>query len=99
MIVLDTHIWLWWINEDQIRLQLAWTARIESAEPVGVSAIFCFAVAWLTHHGRIDLPCAEEAWFEKALDGSGITLLTITARIARIAVELPEHHRDPHKTD
>jgi PIN domain nuclease of toxin-antitoxin system len=34
-------------------------------------------------------------WFEKALDGSGITLLPITARIARIAVQLPEHHRDP----
>ena len=95
MIVLDTHIWLWWINEDQIRLQLAWTARIESAESVGVSAISCFEVAWLAHHGRIDLPCAEEAWFEKALDGSGITLLPITARIARIAVQLPEHHRDP----
>ena len=85
MIVLDTHIWLWWINADQMRLQSAWTARIESAEPVGVSAISCFEVAWLAHHGRIDLPCAEEAWFEKALDGSGITLLPITARIARIA--------------
>ena len=95
MIVLDTHIWLWWINADQMRLQSAWTARIESAESVGVSAISCFEVAWLAHHGRIDLPCAEEAWFEKALDGSGITLLPITARIARIAVQLPEHHRDP----
>ena len=31
MIVLDTHIWLWWINADQMRLQSAWTARIESA--------------------------------------------------------------------
>ena len=55
MIVLDTHIWLWWINADQMRLQSAWTARIESAEPVGVSAISCFEVAWLAHHGRIDL--------------------------------------------
>lgn len=95
MIVLDTHIWLWWINGDQVRLQSAWTERIESAEPVGVSAISCFEVAWLAHHGRIGLPCAEEEWFEKALDGSGIRLLPITARIARLAVQLAEHHRDP----
>lgn len=95
MIVLDTHVWLWWINQDRSHLKPAWTARIESAEPVGVSAISCFEIAWLTHHGRIELPIAEDDWFDKALEGSGITLLPITPRIARTAVQLPEHHRDP----
>jgi len=95
MIVLDTHIWLWWINRDPSRLKPAWTARIESAEPVGVSAISCFEIAWLTHHGRIELPIPEDDWFDKALAGSGIALLPITPRIARTAVQLPEHHRDP----
>ena len=95
MIVLDTHIWLWWINRDPSRLKPAWTARIESAEPVGVSAISCFEIAWLAHHGRIELPIPEDDWFDKALAGSGIALLPITPRIARTAVRLPEHHRDP----
>jgi PIN domain nuclease of toxin-antitoxin system len=95
MIVLDTHIWLWWIKRDQARLKPAWTALIDSAEPVGVSAISCFEVAWLAHHGRIELPNIEDEWFDKALDGSGITLLSITPTIARVAVQLPEHHRDP----
>lgn len=72
MIVLDTHIWLWWINQDQTRLKPAWIARIDGAEPVGVSAISCFEVAWLAHHGRIELPIAEDDWFDKALEGSGI---------------------------
>lgn len=95
MIVLDTHIWLWWINQDQARLKPTWTARIESAEPVGVSAISCFEIAWLVQHHRIELPDTEDDWFDKALDRSGISLLPITPRIARIAVQLPEHHRDP----
>ena len=95
MIVLDTHIWLWWINRDPSRLKPAWTARIESAEPVGVSAISCFEIAWLAHHGRIELPIPADDWFDKALAGSGIALLPITPRIARTAVQLPEHHRDP----
>src|SRR2546430_11172592 len=32
---------------------------------------------------------------ERGLDGSGISLLPITPRIAGLAVELVEHHRDP----
>jgi len=82
MILIDTHIWLWWINRDQIRLKPAWIARVDSAEPAGVSAISYFGVAWLAHHGHIELPDAEEDWFDKALDGSGILLLPITPPIA-----------------
>lgn len=93
MIVLDTHIWLWWINLDQQRIKPEWKVAIDRAEVVAVSAISCFEIAWLAQHGRIELQMDE--WFEKALDGSGITLLPITPRIARIAVQLPEHHRDP----
>lgn len=95
MIVLDTHIWLWWINRDQALLKPTWIPYLDGPAPVGVSAISCFEVAWLAHHGRIELPIAEDDWFDKALEGSGITLLPITPRIARLAVQLPEHHRDP----
>ena len=95
MIVLDTHVWLWWINLAHTSLKPAWIARIESHEPVGVSVISCFEVAWLERHGRIVLPCAREEWFDKALEGSGIALLPITPKIAGFAVDLPEHHRDP----
>ena len=95
MIVLDTHIWLWWINLDQAHLKPTWIARIESAESVGVSAISCFEITWLAQHHRITLSGTEDDWFDKALDGSGIRLLPITPRIARMAVQLPEHHRDP----
>jgi PIN domain nuclease of toxin-antitoxin system len=82
-------------NGDQTQLQSACAARIECAEPIGVSAIPCFEVSWLAHHRRIDLSCGEAEWFEKALDGSGITVLPVTARIARTAVQLPEHHQGP----
>jgi PIN domain nuclease of toxin-antitoxin system len=95
MIVLDTHIWLWWVNADTELLVPARAKQIEQCDLVGVSAISCFEVAWLAHHGRIVLPCAKEQWFEKALEGSGIRLLPITPEIADIAVVLPEHHSDP----
>jgi PIN domain nuclease of toxin-antitoxin system len=95
MILLDTHVWLWWVNLDRTRLKSSWVRHIESSKRVGVSAISCFEVAWLVRHKRIVLPCLRGDWFDKALTGSGIELLPITPEIASIAVDLPEHHSDP----
>jgi PIN domain nuclease of toxin-antitoxin system len=95
MVVLDTHIWLWWVNNDNQNLKPEWMNRIQSSEDVGVSAISCFEVAWLERHQRIALPCPRQEWLEKALSGSGIALLPISPEIASLAVDLPEHHRDP----
>ncbi|HYU36017.1 MAG TPA: type II toxin-antitoxin system VapC family toxin [Thermoanaerobaculia bacterium] len=95
MIVLDTHIWIWWLTLDGKPLKQSWRDAIGNAEAVGVSAISCFEAAWLVRHGRVEIPVALDAWFEAALGGSGIRLLPITPRVAQLAVELPEHHRDP----
>jgi len=95
MIVLDTHIWLWWINNQLNQLSDSRHQQIEDAETVGVSAISCFEVAWLEQHGRISLPCNVVSWFDKSLAGSGIALLPITPAIATSAVRLHEHHSDP----
>ena len=95
MIVLDTHIWLWWVNEDNEFLKPLWLEVIEQADEVGVSAISLFEVAWLQQHGKIQLPCAINEWFEKALAGSGISLLPLTPPIATLAVSLTDYHSDP----
>ena len=95
MIVLDTHIWLWWLNEDYARVQRGWINLIDESDNVAVSAISCFEVAWLERHSRVSLPGDLGDWFEKALGGSDIDLLPITPEIAKIAVDLPEHHTDP----
>lgn len=95
MIILDTHIWLWWINKDVDKLGLTRKEQIESSDSVAVSAISCLEVAWLERHGRIELPIERVDWFERALEGSDVILMPITPRIAGISVDLPEHHRDP----
>ena len=51
MIVLDSHIWFWWINLEHHRLSSAQLAAIENASRVGVSPVSCFelALAYLNH--------------------------------------------------
>ena len=55
MIVLDTHIWLWWVNGNTEKLSPKRLDAIQQQDSVGVSAISCFEVAWLQTHGRISL--------------------------------------------
>ncbi|QUS59307.1 type II toxin-antitoxin system VapC family toxin [Synechocystis sp. PCC 7338] len=96
MIVLDTHIWLWWVNGDLNQLGIKRVELLQQTIPLAVSAISCFEIAWLDQHQRIILPQNKTDWFDQALEGSNILLLPIIPKIAQIAVELPEHHRDPH---
>ena len=94
MIILDTHIWLWWFSENS-KLTNVQIDKIITSEQVGVSAISLFEVSWLSNRKRIELPCPTKEWFEKALTESNIDLVPITPEIANLAAELPEHHSDP----
>jgi len=94
MIILETHIWLWWVNQST-KLKTTWLEHIEQAEQVGVSAISLFEVSWLNRHNRIELPCPPHEWFDKALAGSDIQLIPLTPEIASQAVDLQQHHSDP----
>ena len=57
MIVLDTHIWVWWIHGDA-NLTSQQVTRLEQFESqgLGVSAISCWEVAKLVEYKRLVLP-------------------------------------------
>ena len=97
MIMLDTHIWIWWVQGDA-RLtsqQVAWLQNYES-QGLGVSAISCWEVAKLVEYNRLVLPCPVEEWMEQALSYPGIQFLNMTPQIAIESTQLPvEFHKDP----
>lgn len=95
MIVLDTHAWIWWVNEAEEVGKCQWRELVRGADHVAVSSISCFEVAWLAQHGRIKIHLPMQEWFNKASSGSGIEIHDITPQIAETAVTLPEHHSDP----
>lgn len=49
MIVLDTHVWHWWINQIPGRLSPSLIYHIETADRIGVSAIARQAVTLPEH--------------------------------------------------
>ena len=97
MILLDTHIWVWWVHDPE-RLTFLQRETIEShkAEGLGVSAMSCWEVAKLVEYGRLTLPSSISDWFVQALSGSGVQVLPLSPEIAIASTELPDNfHRDP----
>ena len=90
MIVLDTHIWIWWVQGDK-RLSANQTKAIQDNEEdgLGVSAISCWEVAKLVEKGRLVLPVEVEEWLELALSYPGIELIPISPAITVASTRFP----------
>jgi PIN domain nuclease of toxin-antitoxin system len=97
MIILDTHIWIWWVHGDS-QLPPAHLGYIQTNEPqgLGVSAISCWEVAKLVEYNRLTLPLPVADWLDQALAYPGVRLLELTPQIAVESTQLPgTFHRDP----
>lgn len=97
MIVLDTHIWIWWVHAD-VRLSQTCNAFIRQHESqgLGISAIACWEVAKLVELGRLVLPLAVGQWLQQALAYPGMGLLPLSPEVAVESTQLPgPFHRDP----
>ncbi len=97
MIVLDTHIWVWWVHGSD-RLSQTQLEAIESNEEgvIGVSAISLWEIAKLVENGRLELPVSLKKWFAQALNYPGVQIIELTPEIAVESTRLPgEFHRDP----
>ena len=97
MIVLDTHVWVWWVHGDA-RLTKTEAEVIQASETdvIGVSAISCWEVAKLVEYRRLTLPCPVGKWLGQAVSYPGVRILELTPQIAVESTQLPgRFHRDP----
>ncbi len=97
MIILDTHIWVWWVNGDELlsHSQKEIITENESGE-IGVSIISCWEVAKLVQYNRLVLSRSIKEWIGFALDYQGITLIELTPDIVIESTQLPGNfHKDP----
>ena len=97
MIVLDTHIWIWWVSEPS-RLSENYKNYLEANESsgMGVPAISCWEVAMLVAKGRLGFSVPVRDWIEQALAYPGIRLIELSPQIAIDSTQLPgTFHKDP----
>jgi len=97
MIVLDTHVWVWWVSQSpQLTEPLAQLIQAHQATGLGVSLISCWEVAKLVEVGRLQLTLPPLDWLHQALAYPGVQLLELSVPILVESTQLPgPFHRDP----
>lgn len=94
MIILDTHVWIWWAIQST-HLSKPAVAALRRAERVGVSVISCWEIGMLVAKGRLDLDRDPLAWIRRALQLPKIELVPMSPEIALSSSTLPaEFHGD-----
>lgn len=96
MIVIDTHIWVWAV-QDFNRLSARQAEAIKQAtDGVYLSAISLWEVAMLIDRGRIQTQRKALDWINAALSRGPISVIDLTPQIACQSFDLPTgFHRDP----
>lgn len=90
-ILLDTHIFLWWVNGDS-KLSKNAKATISNAAEAYISSASIWEACIKAKIGKLDFDIEQLA---EAITESGFLELAVTAKHAVGVCKLPDIHRDP----
>jgi PIN domain nuclease of toxin-antitoxin system len=94
-LLLDTHTFLWFIDDDP-RLSATARERIgESGERVLVSLVSLWEIVIKLGTGKLSLDRPIEELWPESLRDNAFEVLNITAEHLLAVASLPLHHRDP----
>ena len=95
MIVLDTHVWVWWVD-DHPRLNRSVRDRIDAEADVRVSAISLLEIATAVSLNRLSLRPSPRHWLALAQTAEQIRVEPLTDVLCLDSCNLPGNfHRDP----
>lgn len=98
-LLLDTHIWVWYVENEPKRYSRRIEPLVEAAVQRGdllVSAISVWEIAQLEAIRRIELSQDVRTWVGRALAFPGVRLKGLSPAIAIESTRLPGSlHRDP----
>lgn len=89
--LLDTHVLLWWLNNDSCLSDEARRVISDGSHEIVVSAVTAWEIAIKKALGKLDAPDA----LQEALTSSAFGSLPITIAHGLAAGALPAHHADP----
>ena len=94
-VLLDTHVFLWWIEDSPRLSRRARAAIADRDHECLVSLASVWEMAIKARLGKLRLPKPVGAFVPEQLHANGFQQLDIGFReVARVEV-LPDHHRDP----
>lgn len=98
MILLDTHVLLWWTNNAKQLSPIARSAieKERMTNELAISAISIWEVCMLVRSGDLTLRVDIETWLRDMMQIPFLQVISVDATIAKTAVYLPNwSHKDP----
>ena len=99
MIVVDTHILVWWVSQDR---QLSNSARkaidneADNGGTILVSSIAAWEVAMLVSKNRLTLTMDVDTWLETVAEIDCLAFVPVDNKVAVESTRMPgEFHQDP----
>jgi len=93
--LLDTHTFLWWINNDPRLSERCREIISDSGNEVLFSAVSAWEIAVKSRRGRLTLPEETEPYIREQLTRNRFEVLPIDLMHALRVALLPDHHKDP----
>jgi PIN domain nuclease of toxin-antitoxin system len=90
-LLLDTHVLLWWLNDEPILSKKSRAAIAEGKNLVFVSAAVVWEIRIKEALGKLEIPRN----FKRVLESQPFEMLDITVEHAHAVKDLPAHHQDP----
>ncbi len=99
MIVIDTHVLVWWVSGDKSLSGAAARAikdTLDSGSEVIVSSISAWEISMLIEKGRLVLSMEVESWLDEVSQIDGVRFVPVNNEIGIKSTVLPgEFHKDP----
>ncbi|MGH7893734.1 MAG: type II toxin-antitoxin system VapC family toxin [Candidatus Binatia bacterium] len=94
-LLLDTHVFLWWLRDDRRLSRGARAAISATTASVLVSAASIWEIAIKISLRKLEWKSARSVTLEDSIAACGFEELAVTALHAAGVRALPHHHRDP----
>lgn len=99
MLVLDTHVLVWWVSNDEKLSKNANNAiemALSNGDELLVSAITSWELAMLVSKGRLTLTMDIDSWLQMVNTIPQLRFISVDNKVAVESTRLPgEFHKDP----
>ena len=94
-LLVDTHVFLWWITDAPKMSELAREAIKNPENEILLSPVCGWEIAIKAALGRLDLPAPPTEFIPDQLQKNGFGVLPISMHHALEVSLVPPHHQDP----
>jgi PIN domain nuclease of toxin-antitoxin system len=97
MILLDTHVWWWALNEPgKLSDKAHKIIRKTPPDQRAIASISMWEFAMMVSNGKVEIRIPPNQWLDHAVNQTGLEVFDLSPKVASESCNLPgEFHKDP----